>query len=145
MKIFNREKRENIVIAGCGRLGSKLALNFCNQNDNVSIIDIDKEFFSRLSGSCVDCFIEGDATDTDILELAGIKAADVLIAATDDDNTNIMIAQIAKEYYKVKRVIARVEDTSKEASYNQSGIITICPLVLSLNELQRIFASEKEA
>jgi len=144
MKIFNKEKRENIIIVGCGRFGSKLALNLMNQNDNVSIIDIDRESFSRLSELCVNCSIEGDATDTDILELAGIKTADVLIAATNDDNTNIMIAQIAKEYYKVKQVIARVEDTSKEASYDQSGIIVICPLLLSLNELQRIFTLEKE-
>jgi trk system potassium uptake protein len=144
MKIFSREKRENIIIVGCGRFGSKLALDFYNQNSNVSMIDIDRESFSRLPEWCIDCSIEGDATDTDILELAGIKTADILVAATNDDDTNIMIAQIAKKYYKVSRVFAKVEDTSKEASYDQSEIIAICPLILSLNELQRIFAAEKE-
>lgn len=144
MKLFNREKRKNVIVAGCGRFGAKLASMLDTQNDNVSIIDINEQSFTKLSDSFNYCSIKGDATDTDILEFAGIKTADILIAATSDDNTNIMIAQIAKEYYQVSQVIARIEDTSKEASYEQMGIITICPLILSLNEIQRILTKEEE-
>ena len=144
MKISNREKRESVIIVGCGRFGSELAAALANQNDTVSIIDIDESSFSKLPDTYHEFCIDGDATDTDILELAGIKTADVLIALTDDDNTNIMVAQIAKEYYKVNQVIAKIDDATKEACYGQTDIIAICPLLLSLNELQRIFKSEKE-
>ncbi len=144
MKIFNREKRESVIIVGCGRFGSKLAAILANQNDTVSIIDIDENSFSKLPDTYHEFCIDGDATDTDILELAGIKTADVLIALTNDDNTNIMVAQIAREYYKVNQVIAKIDDTSKEACYAQNGITAICPLLLSLNEFERIFKTEKE-
>ena len=144
MKLFNREKRKNVIIAGCGRFGSKLASILAAQKDNVSIIDINEQSFSRLPDSFNYYSIEGDATDTDVLVSAGIATADVLIAATNDDNTNIMIAQIAKEYYKVSQVTAIVEDTLKEAAYEQTGVIAISPLVLSLKELQYILAKESE-
>lgn len=144
MKLFNREKRERVIIVGCGSLGSKLATILANQNDAVSIIDIDENSFVKLPATYHEFCIDGDATDTDILELAGIKTADRLLALTNDDNTNIMIAQIAKEYYKVKQVIAKIDDATKEASYAQTGITAICPLLLSLNEFERIFKTEKE-
>ena len=144
MKLFSREKHEKVIIAGCGRFGSKLVSILADKNDNISIIDINEQSFSRLPTSLKYNWIEGDATDTDILEYAGIKTADVLVAVTNDDDTNIMIAKIAKEYYQVNQVIARIEDTSKEASYKQMGIITICPIVLSLNEFQNVLINQRE-
>ncbi|MEI7885158.1 MAG: TrkA family potassium uptake protein [Clostridia bacterium] len=144
MKLFNREKHENIIIAGCGNFGTKIASVFAAKNDNVTIIDIKEQSLPAIANAYNYYAIEGDATDLDTLEYAGIKTADLLIAATNDDNTNIMIAKIAKEYYRVNQVITRIEDTSKEAAYNKTGIIAICPLDLSLNELQHILIKEKE-
>jgi trk system potassium uptake protein len=144
MSIFKRQNKERIIIVGCSSFGSAVVDMFTDQNQNIVMIDKNEKALSKLSSSFKGFFIEGDATDIDLLDLAGAKDTDMLIAATNDDNTNIMIAQIAKHVFNIKKVITRVNDTSKQSSYNAMDIITISPIILSLNELKRI-SSEKEA
>ncbi|MHB8962212.1 MAG: potassium channel family protein [Saccharofermentanales bacterium] len=145
MGIFNREKSRNAIIIGCGRIGMKIAALLDSQNYNVSIIDIDEQAFSGLPDSSRFCLVEGDATDMDTLECAGIKGADVILITTGDDNTNIMIAEIAKEYYQVHEVIMRVEDISKEQVYKEMGIRVISPMILLLDEVRLVLANERGA
>ncbi|MDI6618933.1 MAG: NAD-binding protein [Clostridiales bacterium] len=82
--------------------------------------------------------MEGNGTDIDLLIFAGAKNADILVASTSDDNTNIMIAQIAKQIFRINRVIARIYDSSKQIAYNGMDIVSICPVTLSTNEFKRI-------
>lgn len=137
MSFFSRQKNREVIIVGCGSIGTKLASILHTQNDSVSIIDMDERSFSKITGASDYDLVVGDATDMDILEYAGIKTADTVIIATNDDDTNIMIAKMAKEYYKVNLVIARIEDTSKEFAYNQLDIVVINPLILLLEEIQK--------
>ena len=76
--------------------------------------------------------------------MAGIRCADVLVAATDDDNANLMIAQIAKQHYKVEHVVARIYDDSKKVSYDPIDIETVCPVLLSVNETQKVIFDVRE-
>lgn len=145
MGIFNRERSRNAIIIGCGSVGIKIAALLDSQNYNVSIVDINEQAFSELSDSSRFCLVEGDAIDTDTLECAGIKSADVIIITTGDDNTNIMVAEIAKEYYQVNEVIMRVEDISKEQAYKEMGIIVINPMILLLDEVRLVLANERGA
>ncbi|MFZ2539228.1 MAG: NAD-binding protein [Oscillospiraceae bacterium] len=144
MSILKRDKQENIVIAGCGNIVSYLVSTLCEQTDNISVIDADGECFTALKTSSIKSYINGEATDIDVLETAGIKFADVVVAATNNDNANVMIAQIAKKYYKVNTVVAIIEDLAKGDLCRDIGIVTISPLMLSINQLQLILANEKK-
>lgn len=143
MSIF-KNKQENIIIAGCGKFGSYLLKTMCLQDDNISIIDQNEKCLSVLENNSYYQYIKGDATDVQILEQAGIQSADVLLAATDNDNANIMIAQIAKQFYKVNTVIAVIKDIDKEFLCKEMNIMTISPLMLSINKLQLILTNEKK-
>ena len=92
--------------------------------------------------------VEGDGTDLDVLKKADISRANAVIAVTNNDNTNILIAQLAKEFYCVGRVISRLYDPERECVYRELGIDTICPAVLSANEIDKLLekpAPTKEA
>ena len=144
MKLFSREPCNCIIIIGCGRLGSALADSYSEQNQQVSIVDINENAFKNLQPSYQGFSIEGDGTDTDTLELAGIRSSDVLISVTDDDDANIMITQIAKQHYHVNQVFARVYDTTKNVSYDQMDIHVICPVLLSVNEVEKVLLIGRE-
>ena len=115
-----------------------------NQRQNVTVIDINSSAFHNLPESYCGFSIEGDGLDMNTLEAAGILCADVLIAAMDDDNANLMIAQIAKQHYKIGLVIARIYDESKRVSCDKTGIETICPVLLSISEAQEMMFDAKE-
>jgi len=130
-----------VVIIGCGRLGANLANTLSEQDGNVLVIDKDREAFRKLSPSFGGLTIVGDATDFDVLEEdAQMSKANVVVAVTDNDNINIIIAQIAHEVFKIRKVIARLYDPERECVYREFGIDTICPATLSAKEIERILS-----
>lgn len=121
----------NILIAGCGKTGAKLASDLCEEGHDVSIIaqshaHADTYLDNKFSGTVM----YGIAIDQNILKKSGIDTCDVFIAMTDDDNTNIMSAQLAREIFKVPKIIARVIDHGKATIFKNLGIETICPTEL---------------
>jgi trk system potassium uptake protein TrkA len=141
MELFNKKTdADYTIIFGCGRLGANLANTLSDKGGNVLIIDKYKEAFRKLSPSFGGIFITGDATDLDVLQEAQISKAEVVLAVTNNDNINIMAAQIAHELFQVKRVIARLYDPEKECVYREFKIDTICPAVLSVQEIDKILS-----
>lgn len=141
MKFFERRELEPYtVIIGCGRLGANLANTLSNEGKNVLIIDENQYSFRRLSSNFGGLSVVGNGTDLDVLKEAKLQEASVVIAVTNDDNTNIMIAQIARELFKAERVIARLYDLEREAVYKEFGINTICPAMLSIKEIDKLIA-----
>lgn len=139
MKLFESKKpKDYTIIIGCGRLGANLANALSNSGDNVLIIDQNSNSFRRLSSSFGGLSVVCDGTDLDKLREAKIEDASAVIAVTNDDNTNIMVAQIARELFKVDRVIARLYDPECESVYKKLGINTICPSVLSAKEIDKL-------
>lgn len=114
-----------IVIIGCGRLGSNLAMELSSEGHDVVIIDNVEENLERLGSGFNGIRIKGVEFDNSILLEAGISNADVFLAMTPDDNINIMASQIARNIHGVRKVIARVSDPSREFIYNTLGIETI--------------------
>ncbi|MDF2520377.1 MAG: TrkA-N domain protein [Clostridia bacterium] len=142
MKLFTQKKSDDyIVIIGCGRLGASLANTLSEQDGNVLVIDNDKDSFRKLSPSFGGLTLTGDATDADVLQEAQIEKATVVISVTNNDNTNIMIAQMAKELFKKERVIARLYDPELECVCQEFGIDTICPAVLSIKRISNLLDS----
>lgn len=134
MKLMQKNS-EYIIIVGCGRLGANLANTLSDDNGNVLIMDTTKDSFRRLSSDFGGLSMVGSGTDLDSLHNAQIEKASAVIAVTNDDNTNIMIVQLAREMFHVSRVIARLYDPDRESVYQELGIDTICPAILSAKEV----------
>lgn len=144
MKIFETKKKNSYtVIIGCGRLGANLANTLSNEGENVLVMDTNKNSLRRLASSFGGLSIVGNGTDFNMLKEAQIHQATAVIAVTNDDNTNIMIAQIARDVFHVERVIARLYDPDCETVYQEFGIDTICPSALSAKEIDKILGDFK--
>lgn len=138
MKLFsNRVKGNYHIIVGCGRLGANLANTLSDGDTSVLVIDKDTDSFRKLSPAFTGQIMEGDATEYHVLVEAGIKEATAVVSVTNNDNTNILVAQIARELFNVPHVIARLYDPERECVYHEFGIDTICPAVLSAKEIDR--------
>lgn len=123
----------NILIVGCGRLGASLASAMSDHGHDVAVMDKRSDSFERLDDSFTGLTFKGVPIDNDDLEAAGIESCDVVCAVTNDDNENIMVAQIAKEIYKVPKVLARIEDPEKEMVFQQYGLNSVCSTLLTLD------------
>jgi trk system potassium uptake protein TrkA len=130
--------KENIIIVGCGRLGANLANTMSDEGKSVVIIDMDKTSFNKLSPSFGGITVLGDAMDLAVLNEADIKKAGAVITVTNKDNTNILVAQIAKEMFHIEEVVARLYDLERDEVYKEFGIRTVCPSVLSTREVDRL-------
>jgi trk system potassium uptake protein TrkA len=116
-----------IVIVGCGRVGGLLATEFSAHGHEIAAVDFNQRSFRHLPTDFKGEAILGTGIDEDVLRNAGIKEADVFIAVTNDDNTNIMAGQIAQTVYKVPQVIVRIYDPVRADIYRNLGLTIICP------------------
>ena len=115
----------HVVVVGCGRVGSGLAQAVEAAGHSVAIIDRKESAFRRLAADFAGKRIVGVGFDRDRLEEAGIQDAIAVASVTNGDNSNIMIARVAKETYQVERVVARIYDPRRAAIYERLGIPTI--------------------
>ncbi len=120
-----------IVVIGCGRLGAYLANRLSGQGCSVVVIDQHQAAFDGLTVEFGGFRVEGDCTEVAVLKQAKIERADIVVATTNEDNINLMVAQIARQVFKVPRVIARVYQPERETVYRVMGIETICPTTLA--------------
>lgn len=125
----------NIVIGGCGRVGRFIAYRLESEGHFVSIIDKEPKNFDDLRAGFKGKKIAGIVFDRDVLEKAGIKDADVYVAVTSGDNSNIVSARIAKEYYRVPIVFARIYDPKRAEIYKNVGIPTIASVTWASSRL----------
>lgn len=120
-----------IIVVGCGRLGRLLANQLSSIGHRVVAVDREEARFGRLSTEFSGFTIEGDAVELEILREAGIEQADCVFATTDQDNVNLMVAQVARKVFGVESVIARVFDPAHAEIYRQFEVRTISPTRLS--------------
>ena len=125
----------NIIVVGCGRVGSQLATLLSDNGNNVCVIDNDEEAFENLGRNFNGSTVVGVGFDTDILERAGVEEADVVAATTQYDNTNLMITEVASRLYRVPQVIARLSNPDHERAYMQLGIDYVCGTSLQAEEI----------
>lgn len=132
-----------VVIVGCGRVGSALALGLISEGHKVAVIDEDEDALLRLGEDFPGDFVHGVGIDIKALEKVHTENADAFVAATDGDNTNIVSAQLAKERFGVKSVVTRVYDPNRAKFFKeQMGINTICPTADTIDLLARAVKSE---
>ncbi len=113
-----------VVIVGCGRVGAFLAGLLDKGGHEVTVIDVERAAFIHLPADFKGTTLMGNGTDLDVLRQAGVEKVDAFLTLTQGDNRNLMAAQIAKQIFGVKQVLAKVNDPVRAATYRQHGIVT---------------------
>jgi trk system potassium uptake protein TrkA len=122
---------------GCGRLGARTAEVLDAAGHEVTILDRDTEAFRRLSPAYRGrALFAADIIDEDVLRQANVAEADVFVALTSGDNTNIMAGQIAKLAFRVPHVICQVKDPIRSDAYSGLGVTTICPTIVGVDAVR---------
>ncbi len=103
-----------ILIVGAGRLGAQMAKVLATDTNELTLVDQDKQRLRRVASELRVNAISGDACEPAVLEEAGAHAADLLIAATGEDEDNLVISLLAKRQFAVHRVVARVNDADND-------------------------------
>lgn len=132
-----------ILVVGCGNVGSRFAQVMAEEGHDVVIIDDDSTHFRSLITNFNGVTVTGVPIDEDILKQAGIVTADAFVAVTSHDNINIMACQIAKEIFKVPLVLARIFNPKREHVFHQFGIQTICPTKMTVEGIRSILMGQE--
>ena len=98
----------NIIICGAGRVGFSISKQLSAQGHSITVIDPSSEFIQKINESQDVKGIVGRATFPSVLEKAGAEEADMVIAVTQNDETNMVICQVAHSIFKINKKIARV-------------------------------------
>lgn len=126
----------HVIVVGCGRVGSGLALSLSAEGHSVAVIDRSASAFRRLKDWSGQCLV-GSGFDRDDLEKAGALEADALAAVTSGDNTNILTVRIARETYKIPNVVARIYDPRRAEIYQRLGIPTVATVTWTIDQVRR--------
>jgi trk system potassium uptake protein TrkA len=125
----------NAIVIGCGRVGSAIALQLDREGWDVVVIDENEDALGRLGDHWPGRFLVGHGMDTLVLREAGIEEADAVVVATDGDNTNIVIGQVAQKRFDVGCVVVRVLDPARADFYAERGLRTVCPTKTAIDVL----------
>jgi trk system potassium uptake protein len=120
------------IVIGCGRVGSTLARTLADEGWRVTVVESREESLTRLGPDWRHPVVLGHGMDSSVLEEAGVGDADVLIAATDGDNTNLVIAQVAVRRYEVRHVAARIQDPARADAFAGRGFEVISPVKMAI-------------
>jgi trk system potassium uptake protein TrkA len=123
------------LIIGCGRVGSTIALQLNSEGWEVTVVDENEDALSRLGDHWPGAFLVGHGMDTDLLREAGIEESDAVVVATDGDNTNIVIAQVAQKRFGIDCVVVRILDPARADFYAARGLRTVCPTKTAIDTL----------
>jgi trk system potassium uptake protein TrkA len=132
-----------VVVVGCGRVGSELAMLLSHEGNEVAVIDKNPRALQRLAMDWGGKGVVGYGFDRDALEEAGIAGADALAAVTNGDNSNILTARIAKETYQVANVVARIYDPRRAVIYRRLGIPTVATVTWTVDQVVRRLLPER--
>lgn len=112
---------------GSGRVGARVASMLDLNGHCVTLIDLQSDAFRKLPDDFGGDTVIGTGIDEDVLRVANIEEADVFIAVSENDNRNIMAAQVARKIFDVPQVILRIYDPVREDTYRRMGYSTVCP------------------
>ena len=125
------------MIVGCGRVGSTLALSLISSGHSVAVVDRKSDAFFRLRDNFAGQTITGIGFDRDVLEQAGIKKASAVAAVTNGDNSNILVARVARESFGIENVVARISDPKRAEIYERLGIATVATVKWTSDRILR--------
>jgi len=127
----------HVVIVGCGRVGSTLALSLISSGHSVAVVDRKSDAFFRLRDNFAGQTITGIGFDRDVLEEAGIRKASAVVAVTNGDNSNILVARVARESFGIEKVVSRISDPKRAEIYERLGIATVATVKWTSDRILR--------
>jgi trk system potassium uptake protein TrkA len=133
----------HVIVVGCGRVGSELAINLDQEGHSVAVIDKNRNAFRRLPERWSGRAVHGFGFDRDHLEQAGVKEAQALAAVTSGDNSNVLTARIARETFQIPYVVARIYDPRRAVIYQKLGIQTVATVTWTTEQVTRRLFPEK--
>jgi trk/ktr system potassium uptake protein len=133
-----------VIIMGNGRVGSELSQALVSGEHDVAVIDKNPEAFHAYPPGDEARQIVGLGFDRDVLEDAGIKEAEAFVAVSSGDNSNIVSARVALEYYHVPRVIARIYDSRRAEIYERLNIPTVATTRWGVKQIQLMLFHDRE-
>jgi trk system potassium uptake protein TrkA len=125
----------NALVIGCGRVGSSIARRLDEEGWDVAVVDENEESLARLGDRWPGRFVVGHGMDVEVLREAGIEEAEAVVVATDGDNTNIVIGQVAQKRFDINCVVVRVLDPARADFYAERGLRTVCPTKTAIDVL----------
>jgi trk system potassium uptake protein len=123
------------LVIGCGRVGSTIARQLLSEEWEVTVVDENEDALSRLGDHWRGAFFLGHGMDADLLREAGIEEAEAVVVATDGDNTNIVIGQVAQKRFGINCVVVRILDPARADFYAERGLRTVCPTKTAIDTL----------
>jgi len=123
------------MVIGCGRVGSAVALELDRRGWEVTAVDEKEDALQRLGENWSGGFVVGHGMDIDVLNAAGIENADAVVVATDGDNTNLVIGQLAKKRFGIETTVVRILDPHRAALYKKLGLWTVSPTSTAIDTL----------
>ncbi|HVE28387.1 MAG TPA: TrkA family potassium uptake protein [Sporichthya sp.] len=127
----------HIVIMGCGRVGSTLALALEAKGHDVAVVDQESDAFRRLGSAFTGKRVTGIGFDQETLVEAGIEQAGGFAAVSSGDNSNIISARLAREQFGVENVVARIYDPARAEVYERLGIPTVATVSWTADQILR--------
>jgi trk system potassium uptake protein TrkA len=124
-----------VLVIGCGRVGSAVALELKAAGWDVTVIDEREEALGRLGESWTGEFVVGHGMDLQLLKRSGIEDADAVVVTTDGDNSNIVIGQVAQKMFEVPSVVVRILDPARSEFYSSRGLNVVCPTSSAITTL----------
>lgn len=133
----------HVIVVGCGRVGSELAVSLDQGGHSVAIMDKRQAAFRKLPEGWGGRTVHGFGFDRDHLAVAGVHEAEALAAVTSGDNSNILAARIARETFEIPRVVARIYDPRRALIYQRLGIATVATVTWTTDQvMRRLFEDE---
>lgn len=126
-----------MVIMGCGRVGSMVAIELDGRGHDVVVIDRDPDAFRRLGPDFGGTTVTGVGFDWDTLREAGVETTDAFVAVSSGDNSNIVSARVAREDFNVGTVVARIYDPRRAEIYQRLGIPTVATVRWTADRILR--------
>lgn len=123
------------VVVGCGRVGAAIAVQLAGEGWDVTCIDEKEEALARLGSDWRGGFVVGHGMDTEVLRRAGIEEADAVVVATDGDNTNLVVGQVAQKRFGIECVVVRLLDPARAEFFAAHGMRTVCPTSTAISVL----------
>jgi trk system potassium uptake protein TrkA len=123
------------LVIGCGRVGSKVAKKLRRAGWDVTAVDEAEEALGRLGDDWSGGFVVGHGMDVKVLREAGIEEADAVVVATNGDNTNIVVGQVAQKRFGIECTVVRILDPARAELYSTLGLRIVCPTSSAIDVL----------
>ncbi len=128
----------NVIVVGCGRVGSELAYNLYKRGQKVVVLDRDPDAFKNLPADFRGRTLAGEVLSKELLLRAGIETADALAAVTPVDSVNAVIAHTARSVWGVKNIVVRDYEPTKRGLHEAFGYQLVSPSVWGAQRIEEM-------